>query len=94
MTHPRDYWIYEIADGATRQVLYVGMTSNVARRVASHRRAKWFPSQPTVNVIGGPYRKLTALYHERKAIRDRKPAHNRPTRYGGKGTPKVIEVHD
>lgn len=66
--------VYRISDGA--DVIYVGCTNNLKRRLAEHRRrAEWWPLAKTCTSQGYPSRS-DALVAERALIRDLSPAGN------------------
>lgn len=67
------YHLYD-EDGA---LLYVGMASDVKRRVAVHRRRQpWGRRVASVAVMFGPASYYAAMWEERRQICDLEPLHN------------------
>lgn len=60
---------------ASRRLLYVGVTGNMASRLTDHAGKRWFPLVSTIKLDWFPSREL-AEAAETKAIRDERPEIN------------------
>ena len=78
LTHPeqwRDYYVYRLYDAAG-ELLYVGSTSNVRRRVQEHRRNQPWGHLIASSAFGGPLPQQDAWRLEDKTIREQRPRYN------------------
>lgn len=68
--------VYALRD-ADRNVLYVGQTGDLTRRLRAHRaRSSWFPAVASFEVVSTAPDRRTALYEERRLIGALSPRHN------------------
>ena len=69
------YRIYSATSGSEMDLLYVGITCDLARRLAEHSRKPWFSA--AVYVVAYSYRdRFTAERVEATAIANEHPLHN------------------
>lgn len=69
-----DHWVYLVYGGD--ELLYVGYTGDVTRRLREHAGHAWWPEDPVVHLMG-PYTYEQAIESERWAIKRFDPKYNR-----------------
>lgn len=74
----RPHWVYLLFNGAG-EALYIGCTSNPARRYKEHRSARWFAGVDHVKLIGpfvGHLAQMRAQRREAALITEKQPRFN------------------
>lgn len=71
----KEWWVYLVYDG--NELLYVGCTGGLDRRLRDHQGALWWPDNPEVHLHGPYATKQEATHQERWAIKRFEPKLNR-----------------
>lgn len=70
------HWVYFIFDATSDDLLYVGCTNDIIRRVAEHHGLHRYRREDVRYEVEGPYTESAGLAAERRHIRALRPKDN------------------